>query len=92
METDPNVHLCMLDYCESIKTTKSSGIHMCNTGSLKFGVIDGSLATEGLLSGYEAKIYSRRIVPPSKGLYIPQVAKPKSDQMLKIAAVLRNFV
>ena len=91
METDPNVVTIPIEYCESLTTLKTSGVHMTPNGSIKLGVIDGILTTSGLLSGYEAKLYTRRVVPPCKGLYIPLTAKPTDKQKLNIAAIVRSF-
>lgn len=81
METDKNVKLELFKWSESIKTTKSSGVHvLMNSKGLGTTVINGVLEAQGLTSGYKSILYSRTPTSPYKGLYVPIVPKRTTDK------------
>jgi hypothetical protein len=94
MEKDPNVDVLMTQYCESILSKRTSGIHLLldkyHEGIL---VIDGNLTSDqiNLVSGYESSLYTRRVCRPNKGAVLPRVSPMSSRQGLNLAALLRCF-
>jgi hypothetical protein len=94
MEHDPNVDVLMRQYCESILTLKTSGIHLvtdeCHN---KVTVVDGKVRKDPLplVSGFESSLYTRRVCQPKKGMVIPSVQLASSRQALNLAALLRCF-
>jgi hypothetical protein len=95
MEKDPNVDLLMRQYCESLFTQRSSGIHLvpaeCHEG---VAVVDGVVRSDKLplVSGYQSSLYTRRVAHPNRGAALPGFVRPSSRQALNSAALLRCFL
>lgn len=86
MSKDKNVTMHMLRYMESLKTKKSSGIHILNISKgLGTVIIDGGgLDASGIVSGYESMLYTRRSTRPYRGMYVPKSKAPSDRQKLNL--------
>jgi hypothetical protein len=95
MEKDPNVHLDLHQYCESILSKRQTGSFFIRDRLYeKVAVIDGRVCTDDyiLVSGRETSLYTRRVAAPNRGAVLPSVKLLSSKQALNLAALLRCFV
>ena len=100
MERDPHVNITSSWLGESIKTTKTRGVHTAVGTSRNFGIYFGgdkvfrNRKAEGrLLAGFQASIYNRAFVGhnPIAGLYVPRVKLPSGKQSITLAALARTL-
>lgn len=95
MEVDPNVKIYEHKYCESIKTTFTSGVHVGKTdGGIVTLVVDGEPTSLALVAGFSGKKYNRAPCSPRKGLYVPRVNTRglSNDQKTIIGALIRSAI
>lgn len=95
MEVDPNVKIYEHKYCESIKTTFTSGVHVGKTDDgIVTLVVDGKPTSLALVAGYSGKKYNRVPTSPSKGLYVPRINTRglSNDQKTIIGALIRSAI
>ena len=95
MEVDPNVKIYEHKYCESIKTTFTSGVHVGKTDpGIVTLVVDGKSTNHALVAGYSGKKYNRAPCSPRKGLYIPRINNRglSNDQKTIIGALIRSAI
>jgi len=90
MQTDPNVSLRQVQYCESLLSTASSGTHYLGGTGDSCALINGTAASSGrLITGYEGTWYQRIVKNPNKGAALPRFSLPSTKQIGNIAALLR---
>lgn len=90
MQTDPNVSLRQVQYCESLLSTASSGTHYLGGNGESACFINGKPSTYGqIISGYEGTWYQRIVKHPNKGAALPRLSLPSSKQMGNCVALLR---
>lgn len=96
MEVDPNVKIYEHAYCESIKTTFTSGVHHGKTDDgIVTLVVDGkSISETTLIAGYSGKKYNRAPGSPKKGLYVPKINTKglSTSQKTVIGALIRSAI
>lgn len=98
METDQNIKdLNVLNYCESTKTTYSSGRFLSADDSVfkstnKTFVNGREASDKTLIGGYQVLLYDRAPTTPNKGVALPKGTIPKDKQILNMGALLRSFV
>jgi hypothetical protein len=89
MTLDPNVELRLAQYCESVLSTQSAGMHFNGDGRADL-LINGVSAWNGqLISGFRGTWYQRRVTHPNKGLALPRIALPSGKQAGNLAALFR---
>ena len=97
MVKDPNVCLDMRQYSESILTTHTNGQHIGHLGTDFESVIEGTYRTfvgttpPVLVSGYSASTYVRRVCEPNKGLALPRLKYPNTNQGRTLLALARSL-
>jgi hypothetical protein len=89
MQTDPNVELRLLQYCESVLKRKTAGVHFngASGSSLYYNRHENSKPT--LLTGYQGSWYLRRVTTPNKGAALPRLTLPSSKQAVNLVALVR---
>lgn len=95
MEVDPNVKIYEHKYCESVKTTFTSGVHVGKTDDgIVTLVVDGKPTDNALVAGFSGKKYNRAPCSPNKGLYVPRVNTQglSNDQKTIIGALIRSAI
>jgi len=91
---DKNVLLELHQYCESLLSERTDGIHFTGShlaGPLNLGSHERSGDGKHLVSGYFATLYTRNITRPKTGPVMPQLARPTTKQGWNMLALLRNF-
>lgn len=95
MRTDPNVNMRLLQYCESILQTRSTGYHVDKSSPYlrAFYCPCSNQGELGLVSvaGYRKTLYRRRLAHPNKGAAMPKFASPTQGQLYNLAALVRCF-
>lgn len=92
---DPNVSLCLAQYCESILTNSTLGIHVKYADNrVKAYHIDKPINAGGmhLVAGTNTELFDRRITMPNKGLALPKLSMPSHGQQLNALALVRSFL
>lgn len=96
---DGHVDLNLSQYCESITSYSTNGIHYKSEhlyAPLITGEGLGNLAYDrspnGLVSGYVSSLYTRRVTTPNRGLALPRLAVPSGKQGLNMLALARCFI
>lgn len=94
MEHDQNVKLRWFEYAESLKVSIMTGKRFNGHPGVCGTVIDGVYNRAGnagdvLLSGYQASVYSRRVMDPHRGPALPKAKGPSARQSANIVALLR---
>lgn len=98
MSADPNVHLQLHQYCESVNTSVTRGYHMmpsnsdCTLIAVLNGKYLGTVDRPYLISGTSGTVYSRRLADPYKGPALPKLKLPSSSQGLNMLALGRCFL
>lgn len=101
MRTDPNVDVMLTQYCESLVSTISYGVHY-NGDPRVLELVCPSLAYKGTLkslavgafscfSGFSGTHYRRKVTHPNKGTALPRVTLPSSGQVKNMLALARVF-
>jgi hypothetical protein len=93
MSRDKHLNMEVLEYGESVKSTRTSGLHKIPGYSKSILLIDGSPSQYGgLVSGYESTIYNRYLSTPQKiGAYAPKITKGlKNKQIFNLLALCRT--
>jgi hypothetical protein len=89
MSTDPNVELRLMQYCESVLSTQSAGMHI-NSDEKASVLVNGGETYHGqLISGFRGTWYHRRVTYPNKGSALPRLKLPSGKQAGNMAALLR---
>lgn len=95
MQKDPNVELRMLQYCESLLTEASLGVHYKPIGG-SLAIIGGSQPfefdvsqTTQVVTGVYGSHYVRRLTSPNRGVALPRLTVPTSKQALNLSALVR---
>jgi hypothetical protein len=98
MEIDKHVDLMPTQYCESIETRRTSGMHISGP-SICGAIIDGDRkvtmspsSTPELINGCEGSHYQRYVTSPNKGMATPRFTTPSGKQQLNMAALLRCLI
>lgn len=98
MQTDPNVELRLMQYCESLLSKTTSGTHYSpwqKAHVLINGGVGGNpdkdyLPYSGqLIGGYKGSWYERRVKTPNKGSALPRLTLPSAKQATNLVALLR---
>lgn len=94
MEKDPNTHVRLSQYCESLLSVRSNGYHVlpsnCYGG---IAIVDGNVTrSKTLCSGLQSSLFTRRLTEPNKGTSLPRLKKPTTKQGLIAAALLRSHL
>lgn len=92
MRKDPNVTLKTHQYCESLLSTHSRGIHYVNDSRVREFYcpdVQGDVRLGSLLSGYASTHYLRRNTAPNKGTALPRVTLPTTGQVQNMVALLK---
>lgn len=94
MEHDPNVTLTEEQYCESLLTRHSEGLHiktLSDGGQVLTPYMIGHRLTHEsqLVAGTEASLYTRRSCTPNWGPVAPRFKLPSQAQNLNILALLK---
>lgn len=93
MEKDKNVNVGVLNYCESLKTIHTSGIHINSASAYgyNFTALNGHIGATGLTTGYRSKLYTRTVGSPLRtGIYVPRVKSPGDKQRLNLLCLARQ--
>jgi hypothetical protein len=97
MEKDPNVDLKLMQYCESILSSRGYG-RFLNPDHVhgRMAVIDRSLV-QGMvhprvISGTLSSLYTRSVVAPNKGAALPRLDPISPREGVTLAALLRCFL
>jgi hypothetical protein len=95
---DKNVLLTLSQYCESIHSERTSGLHFKSSRLLAPMLGDSSATVRlpgsvgnNLVHGNRASLYSRILTKPNKGLALPRMKKPSTKQGWNILALARSF-
>jgi hypothetical protein len=94
MRVDPNVQMRLLQYCESIKQSRSIGYHYdtSNSNLLAFYCPTNKFGISHIpVTGYGWSLYRRRLVAPNKGAALPRYKTASNRQLLNLAALVRCF-
>lgn len=97
METDPNVTLLPIQYCESLERKAKAVVETCQDSRCYWLCLNGKLSRHASpskvpIAGYEASSYRRRVVAPSFGPALPKINWPSSRQIGTLAALVRCFI
>lgn len=93
MEHDPNVHTVIHEYCESLLSRVSEGLHLVIADHPSPVIIDHSFVTgTRLISGTESTLYTRYAAAPNQGAVLPRIRVPSNKQALNATALLRVFL
>lgn len=95
-EVDPNVELRVLQYSESVlhKVTTSYGVR--NSPALRRLIIDGVDLTNAdtdyhPVAGVQGSYYARKATSPYKGLILPKLRMPNTNQWRNCVALLKTI-
>lgn len=93
---DKNVLLDLHQYCESILSERTNGMHF--KASYLFGPMLGSRFIKNpgssgnyLVSGSESSLYTRYVAQPKTGSVMPRLHRPSTKQGWNMLALLRAF-
>lgn len=91
MEHDPHVRLQLARYGESLKTSKSVGVHVQIIPQGGPMIINDKLVSSGirLVSGRESILYTRYPSLPNKGIAVPMIGSLNDKKKANMAALLR---
>lgn len=93
MEHDPNVHMSLLQYSESIKTTRIAGYSTSGETGIKALVHNNVYYSNPLvvlpIAGIVGSIYTRRPTEPYRGPALPKWKLPSGKQGITMAALAR---
>lgn len=97
---DSNVNLNLNQYCESLLSNFSSGLHFKDShllhpvihGTKEFGTLPVLYRNNNLVSGYISSLYTRHNATPNKGTVLPRIARPSTAQRLNMLALARCFL
>ena len=91
---DKNVILNTTQYCESLLSERTNGIHFNGAyliGPLLLGASTRSGSGNYLVAGHQSSFYTRRLTRPKTGPVMPRLHIPSSKQGWNMAALLRCF-
>lgn len=98
---DENVCLNLSQYCESLLSNSSSGLHFKDAYLLHPVIYEWNVNSpdpilgtrhNNLIAGYISSLYTRRVATPNKGAVLPRIARPSSSQRLNMLALARCFL
>lgn len=99
MNWDENVTDLKTEYCESLRCTAASGVHLLISPRTPCVILDGKfvkIPKQGLrsllVSGYEGTFYERKVMEPYKGPALPRIKVPSSNQAANLLALARVFI
>lgn len=97
METDPNVTLLPLQFCESLEKKASAAYVTRKDSRLFWLIVNGKPLLHGEpanipIAGYDATSYVRNACEPPFGPALPKIKWPSFGQLTNLAALVRCFI